>query len=452
MAMLLLTASTASSTPLSLQALSQRKEVTMGVSNGIVTAPINPQEVYNLLGVGKYNDFYDIGYLCSNNHGKINKWAKYKPVVWNALDNEVLPHAYPWHVGSNGLCGFSNLQILDITQIINAYNADGGKSKWAYVAPKGGAEPFRILDFTGYKHAALPFIYSSYRKGVNTSYSVSEGSVTVTFTLDTNNDSGSLSISDFAYGSYSTLKDAKFSIIALPGLNPSASNISGSKVFHGDKLSGNAHPSVSATFTRSDIGAWCILFCLSFETSTVGYIPIPSEDDNHYWMTNINIVDNPSLNVGFDISKIGYTGSVSIPLQDIDVFLDKTSQRQKTFKVDERGKFEMEVTLFVKSNTYTIYNKSQIVPFIRTNPDGNVDSFTIPDCVISKIDGAAYTSGNKVLSKGTHTLYISNGAGGLVVPTNFTSGYKYIGLLDNRYSLVTQTPLFYTNIYIERVY
>lgn len=424
------------------------------VNNGVITAPISVKDPYECMGVDATANGYDLGYICSNSHGKINKWSKYKPVVWNSVTTDVLPYAYPWHVGSNGLCGFSNLDILDITQIINAYNKDGGKSKWEYIAPKGGSEVFRILDFNGYKHTALPFIYSSYKKGANTSYSVSSGSVTVTFTLNSNSDSNSLSISDFAYGQYSTLKDAKFSIIALPGLNPTTSNISRGKIIHGDKISGNERPSASVTFTRGDTGPWCILFCLSFETSSVGYIPIPSEDDNHYWMTNVNIVDNPSLNVYFSISKIGFTNSsfIDIPLQDITPFLDRVSQRQKTFKVDERGKFEMEVELIVRSGTYTIYDKSQLVPFIRTNPDGNVDSFTIPDCVISKIDDVTYTSGHKVLNAGTHTLYISNGGGGLVVPTNFTSGYKYMGLLDNRYSLVEQKPLISTQIYIERAY
>lgn len=38
-------------------------------------------DIAPVLGVGSY----DLGYLCSNAHGKINPWARYKPVRYESL-------------------------------------------------------------------------------------------------------------------------------------------------------------------------------------------------------------------------------------------------------------------------------------------------------------------------------------------------------------------------------
>lgn len=116
----------------------------MGVNNGVITAPINPQEVYNLLGVGKYNGEYNINYICSNNHGKTNPCAKFKPVKYPSLDS---PANY-WK-GTDEKCGFS---FPATTSKITSQSSDG---VWTYNPPVGGdASPFRILDFEGYYHNA----------------------------------------------------------------------------------------------------------------------------------------------------------------------------------------------------------------------------------------------------------------------------------------------------------
>ena len=57
------------------------------IKNGIIIGPINPEDPYRVLGVGQYNGWWDIGYICSNEHGRINMWSRYKPV---ALPAEVV--------------------------------------------------------------------------------------------------------------------------------------------------------------------------------------------------------------------------------------------------------------------------------------------------------------------------------------------------------------------------
>lgn len=142
---LLLITSTVWTTPLSSLELWQRKEVPMGVSNGIVTAPVNPQEVYKLLGVGKYNGWWDNGYICKGDHGKTNMWAKYKPFRYPLTSDPTEEQRIYRRYGVN-------------VPMVDTYNL-GKDIVWTYAAPSGGnTEPYRLDDFIGYKHDSTPSI------------------------------------------------------------------------------------------------------------------------------------------------------------------------------------------------------------------------------------------------------------------------------------------------------
>lgn len=143
---LLLITSTVWTTPLSSLELWQRKEVPMGVSNGIVTAPVNPQEVYKLLGVGKYKGiWWDDGYICKGDHGKTKLWAKYKPFRYPSVED---PTETQRAAAKYGI----NVPFVNTNQI-------GENIEWSYAAPRGGnTEPYRLDDFIGYNHAATPSI------------------------------------------------------------------------------------------------------------------------------------------------------------------------------------------------------------------------------------------------------------------------------------------------------
>lgn len=158
MAMLLLTASTARSTPWLLPEWLQRKEVAMSVSNGIITAPgINPEEIYRLLGVAKHNGWWDIGYICSNAHGKTNKWAKFKPVDWGGSVGVNVTNT-EWHKGQNGLCGYNLIYGEASLMSLMIQDALQGGTEWAYTP---GSLSCRILDFEGYNHNSVnPFVSS----------------------------------------------------------------------------------------------------------------------------------------------------------------------------------------------------------------------------------------------------------------------------------------------------
>ena len=96
----------------------------MAHSNGVITAPVGiDADIAPVLGVGSY----DLGYLCSNAHGKINKWSYIKPKEANTPD-------------------FNNANLPGLIY-------DSVNKTIVYDAPKTW---YRALDFDGYDHNAKP--------------------------------------------------------------------------------------------------------------------------------------------------------------------------------------------------------------------------------------------------------------------------------------------------------
>lgn len=114
------------------------------VSNNTITTPINVTDPYTLLGVSSSGGAWDIGYICSNTHGKINKWSKYKPVRYNSLGDLTDAQRASVNYG---------LAVPAIQTQPSATKTD----VWGYNAPRGGEynEVYRIDDFNGYNHLCI---------------------------------------------------------------------------------------------------------------------------------------------------------------------------------------------------------------------------------------------------------------------------------------------------------
>lgn len=131
----------------------------MAINNNIITKPIGAKEPYTLLDVSKRANGYDVGYICSNQHGKINMWSRYKPVhIANAtaVDRNTL-----WYKGTNNDCGITPKMLVTYTLLPDTY--DNGEANWSYSPPwgdRGGTvkSPYRLADFDKYKHDAIPVI------------------------------------------------------------------------------------------------------------------------------------------------------------------------------------------------------------------------------------------------------------------------------------------------------
>lgn len=144
----------------------------MSVSGNIITAPVGLREVYSLLGVAKQGTYYDVGYICSNAHGRINMWSKFKPVRLNKIqvDEEYDLDKYSdsgwdmrngskswWYGGSLEQSPVFVVPVISEWKDIGVSGNQNENAQWRYKSPYGGdASPYRLTDFLGYCHTAVP--------------------------------------------------------------------------------------------------------------------------------------------------------------------------------------------------------------------------------------------------------------------------------------------------------
>lgn len=113
----------------------------MSYSNGKITAPISASDPYMVMGVGQYNGVYDVAYICGNTHGKIKKYAKYKPVKVNTQIDIT-------DTQRNGVRWGLTIPLRQMADIIKS-------SPWVYNPPVPGTNWCRLTDFIGYNHNAI---------------------------------------------------------------------------------------------------------------------------------------------------------------------------------------------------------------------------------------------------------------------------------------------------------
>jgi len=166
----------------------------MGHSNGVISAPVSLHaDVYPVLGVAKAGDYYDVGYICSNVHGKINKWSKRKPIKWNKISELTDTDFKEANYGIKEPSGSNDPNI--------AVEQD-----YVYVPAVGGdLSPYRINDFEGYYHNALPPCPKQKDVNVNTFWGT-EATFIPNIAVDS--DPYSIGVSDFSW-----LKDCYVALV-----------------------------------------------------------------------------------------------------------------------------------------------------------------------------------------------------------------------------------------------
>lgn len=128
-----------------------------------ITVPISTEDVSEAL-----NELSgDIGTLCVSD--EINDWAKYKPIVypsWKELtENQRIGTAED---NRNNIFYGIKISGLPTSAIIDESFADMHSATFKYIKPSGGPfAPFRILDFDGYNHNAVPNPYASFASDGN---------------------------------------------------------------------------------------------------------------------------------------------------------------------------------------------------------------------------------------------------------------------------------------------
>lgn len=152
----------------------------MGIIDNKITAPVNVKEPYTLLGLGAYNGWYDLAYICSNQHGRTNIWSKWKPVIVDTPKE------------------ITEEQLKAVAYGLQWYQSgDSLTYSIRYLPPVSGVNWQRLTDFIGYNHtvtSGLGWKVTAVTKDLISNYS--------DLTLYVENDSNKITVYD--------LKDTMF--------------------------------------------------------------------------------------------------------------------------------------------------------------------------------------------------------------------------------------------------
>ena len=182
----------------------------------------------------------DIGYAIT--HGNINPFAKYKPVRLNTVNTG---NNANWWKAQDGNCGLTPYSASNYVTVANSLDA-GTMNGWVYSKPTGGtASPFRVMDFKGYYHYAIPLA-----DGIEAIDQVSPGTPVVVTLLLQQDDSEELTLSDMS------LSQCYFCLYIKKKDSNAAYILTGDKCNTG---------SASATFVTTSVaqGDWIIYPMLS---------------------------------------------------------------------------------------------------------------------------------------------------------------------------------------------
>lgn len=127
----------------------------MSYENGLIskTDSLSIDDVHAVLGAGSY----DLGALCV--YSTVNMWAKYKPVKYPGDFASSDGKHTNWWQAYNGMCGILPKYPSTLANLVTMYT--NGTADWEREAPTGGESyPYRLLDFSGYYHKAVPPVRS----------------------------------------------------------------------------------------------------------------------------------------------------------------------------------------------------------------------------------------------------------------------------------------------------
>ena len=410
----------------------------MGHSNSKITAPVSLHgDVYPVLGVSKTGTYYDTGYICSNAHGKINPFAKYKPTRYDNPNGGTA-----WWRANDGNCGFAGINQSTYSDIIARYHAG---NTWVYQPPRPGTDWCRLADFEGYDHSAVPFLRSGIKDGsIKYVYKLANPVVHVSFF--SNESSGNLHLDDFANSHTvgSRLAEGRVAAIIFDTtVLPSSPGTSLYQVQLGDKIAGTFNPGIDLDFSGYVNTGAHVVWAIGFKTTNDMFLALPQCDAENAWHTQFNIVSSAAMTASLNIQRIGFVNSsgVSNPLAYPDTYTASNPLR-----VTERGVLTVEVLISAnEGQQYTINNPDDLQ--LGVSNYGSRRYLGTPR--ITSINGQPYSGGNYTLTGGQHvTVTLTTFSSDLVWPYDLTTGWHDLYLFDTRFSTV-QDPMHTVNIYMQ---
>ena len=402
-----------------------------------LAAPLNLQEVYSVMGVSAVNGLKDVGYICGNGHGRINKWARNKPVRVNQPGEITDAQRKAVYQGlSVSPYGYKNLY--------EEY-ASGMKNAWKYLPPRPGTDWCRLTDFVGYNHDAEPFLRTGIPEGSTFEVSKINGG-TITFEMKTPAaDSGQLSVSDFT-GTYN-LSSGKVGAILFAGNPVSETSLQNPIGYQeGDSIAGSTNPSITVDFTDISVeGAVTVVFGIVYQTSGNTYMPFPMVDAANSWKCVVQVTNRAILNVGFSFNQAGFNGASSYTsLQNIFNFQSSGT----ALKVEEHGALSLLVSISVRTDSNIDYTISAIDQFLVGVKGGNLGSeHYLSNLRISSVNGSAFTGSAAISPGSTASVLLTCNKGDYLFPYSMSDGRYQLTLRDSRLSL-SQDPLATEYIYL----
>lgn len=153
-----------------------------------------------------------VGGLCTSN--KINMLSKHKPVRLATDNTDSNPN---WWKTSNNMCGI-NIPVLASIRDVTTAN-------WTYEKPRGGsAEPYRLGDFRGYEHLAIPDVCSGKKADMvvdifnDKQFTIGQETPLNSGSLQASDFSGS-SIGSYYFTAYITTEDGQYNVVQSAPVN-----------------------------------------------------------------------------------------------------------------------------------------------------------------------------------------------------------------------------------------
>lgn len=207
----------------------------MAHSGNTISAPVRIiQDLCSVLG----KEYKDIGQIVR--YANVNKWAKAKPFV--SPQNFFSSASARETARQTAHYGLNPVEVIKIVRTSLGYTGSGSDSEaaclaeitdWSYTKPSGtlGVQPFRLLDFNGYNHNAVPSdgAWSNYGftdtqiatlKGATVSTSGSRASKNLAFSPNTNigiYSNFSMQITDSSAGRWNWQQNMEIPIAGIDG-------------------------------------------------------------------------------------------------------------------------------------------------------------------------------------------------------------------------------------------
>lgn len=336
----------------------------MSVNNGEIIAPVSIDDVKSVLGESSN----DLATLCKS--ANINMFSRYKPVsypkLFDVTDAERKSIGHGISPASKASTSLSGALIKEVAQL-----------NWSYTKPSGGSSsPYRLGDFKGYYHDAVPVVQCVYDGGFSHAISNSN-TFKIHFDIDPGESTYNLQGYDLTAGNIN-LKEYRFTAYIeytngqSKGIYQSNYILDSSGNIQGDVINVNVSGWSSAVY-------YVYICMVKVSDGAYTYIPLPKAGDYNPWKMLLSIDASAGLIIVSNNSQTSFAPSYNGVYHTYDSVMDEGTSQYAMSNYD--GQLLVHIKVKNKSSSSKTYNRSD---FKMIYPKG-----AVPDAMFtSKPSGA----------------------------------------------------------------